>query len=786
MRNAVLDPASVTEPSARRSSQPNIVQQPPPLNSPFMSMRTPTIFDCATAGGRFVLNSVGRNISERERGLLFSSPIVPAADRLLVAMERESRVLFQAPTGSGKSTMLPGILMEDGYSVVVLEPRRILVEEGAKQLSRFYAQEPGPKSVVGWGHGYDARNQGKSNNCKFFTTGYFLNKLLGVLGNFPEGEEKSPISSKTAIIFDEWHERSTDQTFAYEELRELQERMLRAGLTPFRIILCSATLPLDDIYSEGVPLVETRQRARGRPRIETIEASPGQFDEIVLDLATRNISTLVHCAAKPETEMTADRLRTRMMDVGAPVFEVVTLHSKSPKSDCDLAISLPAQGIPRVICSTKGRTGVNLPVRAVIDRAVTRRTRYLDDHGCNLLTYEDATKKEIEQGRGRIGRIPLSIQESSQPDLYYYLGRKPVADLADFPPVEADTADLSCHVLNYCAAGHDLVKLVGRRDIKPARLEAAIARLELLGLFSPQDNLTKIGHLAAAIPLDILLRKLVAVAMLDTAQGLQDGRFSTAALVDLTVAAAAVIQSEGIVRPDLHDEKPWLRHSQEGLSSRHEKTSDLAAQLFAYLRYRRPNNMPSDKQLEESGILAASFKRAYDCEQHLRLRLNELRERVHEYEDELATVLRAIKPAASLESVSCSMLARYRTEFTACVTKALAPYAYFRSWGGRDWTGLAGNKYQIPRTSVIRDNADPQLVVAFPRAVQDEDGEIRYWLDFATSTTPALLNRAIHAGNKQEVEALLKNQSKQARHESERRNNGATREGAGWAAPRCR
>ena len=115
MRNAVLDPASVTEPSARRSSQPNIVQQPPPLNSPFMSMRTPTIFDCATAGGRFVLNSVGRNISERERGLLFSSPIVPAADRLLVAMERESRVLFQAPTGSGKSTMLPGILMEDGY-----------------------------------------------------------------------------------------------------------------------------------------------------------------------------------------------------------------------------------------------------------------------------------------------------------------------------------------------------------------------------------------------------------------------------------------------------------------------------------------------------------------------------------------------------------------------------------------------------------------------------------------------------------------------------------------------
>src|SRR6476620_7368182 len=106
-------------------------------------------------------------------------PIFELEQAIVTALQREPRLILQAPTGSGKSTQVPQILLDHGLlgegEVVILQPRRL----AARLLAARVAVER--SSRLGDEVGYQIRFENvvsKSTRIRFVTEGILLRQLI--------------------------------------------------------------------------------------------------------------------------------------------------------------------------------------------------------------------------------------------------------------------------------------------------------------------------------------------------------------------------------------------------------------------------------------------------------------------------------------------------------------------------------------------------------------------------------------------------------------------------------
>ena len=175
-------------------------------------------------------------------------PIYELEPALVAAVRAQGRLIVQAPTGSGKSTQVPQMLLNHGLlgagEVVVLQPRRL----AARLLAKRVAEEVGTKlgDIVGYQIRLDSRIS-KATRIRFVTEGILLRQM----------SFDPTLRGISAIIFDEFHERHL-----YGDISLARALQIQQSIRPdLKLIVMSATLdalllknylaPCEVLTSEG-------------------------------------------------------------------------------------------------------------------------------------------------------------------------------------------------------------------------------------------------------------------------------------------------------------------------------------------------------------------------------------------------------------------------------------------------------------------------------------------------------------------------------------------------------
>jgi ATP-dependent helicase HrpB len=124
-------------------------------------------------------------------------PIHEVAKEIVAGVQAAGRVVLRAPTGSGKSTQVPQILLDQAGvtgAIVVLQPRRL----AARMLAGRVAAERGVE--LGGEVGYQIRFENRvsrETRIRFVTEAILLRQILS--------DPKLP--GVGTIVLDEFHER---------------------------------------------------------------------------------------------------------------------------------------------------------------------------------------------------------------------------------------------------------------------------------------------------------------------------------------------------------------------------------------------------------------------------------------------------------------------------------------------------------------------------------------------------------------------------------------------------
>jgi ATP-dependent helicase HrpB len=374
-------------------------------------------------------------------------PIYEIEERIIASLRERPRLILSAPTGSGKSTQVPQMLLRHGLldsphpspltprpsagQVVILQPRRL----ATRLLAARVAEELG----VGLGKevGYQIRFENvtsQDTRIRYVTEGVLLRQML----------EDPGLNSISTLVFDEFHERHLYGDITLARALDIQETT-RPDL---RIIVMSATLDSDLLENylsrwggprgEPPPLAlraalpddsalraphsafpSTTLRSEGRMfpvEIRYADSSSWESRQPVWEQAAdafvdyvRNGGegdVLVFMPGGFEISQTLDAIRHRNESSG---FILLPLHGELNPRDQDAAVARYNQR-KVVVATNVAETSLTIDgVRLVIDSGLARIPRFDPYRGINTLLIEKISQASADQRAGRAGRTAPGV-----------------------------------------------------------------------------------------------------------------------------------------------------------------------------------------------------------------------------------------------------------------------------------------------------------------------------------------------------------------------------------------
>jgi len=411
-------------------------------------------------------------------------PIFQIEQELLSALAAgQRRMIITAPTGSGKSTQVPQMLLRGDGRVIVLQPRRL----PTRLLAAWVAQERGVK--LGEEVGYQIRFEDVTSprtRIRYVTEGVLLRQMLA----------DPTLRGVGVLIFDEFHERHLYGDITLARALQIQETT-RPDLL---ILVMSATLDVAAVQRYLAPCRVLSSAGRTFPvHVEYLRKPAGdtplwELAADALEQLTRRHEgdALVFMPGAYEISRTVQAVRERL---GSGFFVVLPLHSDLPARDQDAAVARYDRR-KVVVATNVAETSLTIDgVRIVVDSGLARISRYDPHRGINTLWVEKISRASADQRAGRAGRTAPGVC------LRLWTEREHEARPAQELP-EVKRLDLAEAVLTLKASGVEDVKNFRWLEApEPKALERAEMLLRDLGATDPQSRITDLGRRMLAFPL---------------------------------------------------------------------------------------------------------------------------------------------------------------------------------------------------------------------------------------------------------------------------------------------
>ncbi|WP_331372724.1 ATP-dependent helicase HrpB [Sinorhizobium chiapasense] len=492
-------------------------------------------------------------------------PPLPVRDilpRMGEALKEAPSVVLSAPPGAGKTTLVPLFLLDqpwlNGGKVILLEPRRLAARAAAGRMAELLGEKVG--ETVGYRMRLDNRISARTR-IEVVTEGVFSRMIL----DDPE------LSGVSAVLFDEFHERSLDADFGLALALDVQSA-LRDDL---KIVVMSATLDVGRVAKllGNAPVIESQGRSFPIDiRYEDKNAGESAEEAVaraIIDAHRSEAgSILAFLPGQAEITRTAERLARRFDETTT----IAPLYGNLSQKEQDAAIRPAPAGTRKIVLATSiAETSITIDgVRIVVDSGLQRLPVFEASTGITRLETVRVSRASADQRAGRAGRTEPGIAIR-----LWHPGQ--TAALAAFTPPQILASDLSGLLLDLAHWGVADPSSLAFIDPPPeTTLREARSLLIELGALDANGALTPRGRRIRDLALPVRLAAMAVSAA-------EEGEAQEACLL------AVMLTEQGLGGNSL-DLEDRLRRFRADRGNRADAARGLARRMAADLKARKSND----------------------------------------------------------------------------------------------------------------------------------------------------------------------------------------------------
>ena len=491
-------------------------------------------------------------------------PVYEQKQKILDCLEQNQVIVVQSPTGSGKTTQIPVILHEAGYSqngvIAVTQPRRI----AALSVSEFISKQLGttyPGLV-----GYKMRFEDKTDlttKIKIMTDGILLQEM-----------KLDPMMMKYSVIMvDEAHERSLNIDFVLGLLKRCLE--VRKDL---KVVVSSATMNAEAFskYFGGAPIVTIETQTFPVTLLYDPPALPAStLTEAAMEAMLAKIEDTIGRVLDngeeggiliflPGEKAIHDCVRRLEHSYYGRRLFVQHLYGRLPKEEQERIFVPAPKGKIKVVVSTNiAETSVTIDgITTVIDSGLAKLNFYSPRTFTSSLIETPISRASCQQRRGRAGR-------TAPGSCYRLYPRRDFETRQEYTTEEIFRADLSEVVLRMAELG---IKDFEKFDFisKPSLegIKGAMETLFMLKALNADRTLSDIGKMMVWFPLLPRISRIIVEAIL---------RYPD------------ILQEAIIVSSFLSTHSPFVLPPGEEMEARaaHHRFNDIQGDFIGYIKLYR-------------------------------------------------------------------------------------------------------------------------------------------------------------------------------------------------------
>ena len=432
-------------------------------------------------------------------------PVYLHRQMILDALAVHQVIIVESPTGSGKTTQLPLILKEAGYSssgvIGITQPRRIATLGVCSYIKNQIAKDGLPENYCAYKmRFYDTTDA--DTRIKILTDGMLLQEL-----------KADPLLSRYSVIMvDEAHERSLNIDFILGLLKQIIVQR-----PELKVIISSATLNTkvfarffaDPVTHETAPVISIKSRVYDvQVKYFPLQkkADPDECSHSICVILNQllkrfgktgwkdNEDTLVFLPGEADIKNTLQQI---YYECDHAHLQIYPLYGRLNKEEQELVFSPTEEGKMKVVLATNiAETSLTIDgIRVVIDSGLVKINYYNQRDFTSALVTRPVSRSSAEQRKGRAGR--------TAPGICYRLYDKEDFDSRPlWTTEEILRTDLSEVVLRMIDLGiYDFETFPYITSPDPEALASGERTLRLIEAIDSMRHLTSIGQIMVRYPL---------------------------------------------------------------------------------------------------------------------------------------------------------------------------------------------------------------------------------------------------------------------------------------------